>query len=34
MLVFAGGGNRCYWRGGLYETIAPRHPTASGLLTN
>ncbi|MGB8608713.1 hypothetical protein [Bradyrhizobium sp.] len=23
MLVFAGGGNRCYWRGGFYETIAP-----------
>jgi hypothetical protein len=23
MLVIAGGGNRCYWRGGFYETIAP-----------
>lgn len=23
-VVFAGGGNRCYWQGGFYETIAPR----------
>jgi predicted acylesterase/phospholipase RssA len=23
-LAFAGGGNRCYWQGGFYETIAPR----------
>lgn len=23
-VVFAGGGNRCYWQGGFYETVAPR----------
>jgi hypothetical protein len=23
-VVFAGGGNRCYWQGGFYETAAPR----------
>lgn len=23
-LAFAGGGNRCYWQGGFYETVAPR----------
>jgi hypothetical protein len=23
-LSFAGGGNRCYWQGGFYETVAPR----------
>lgn len=23
-LTFAGGGNRCYWQGGWYETVAPR----------
>lgn len=23
-IVFAGGGNRCYWQGGFYETAAPR----------
>jgi predicted acylesterase/phospholipase RssA len=23
-VVFAGGGNRCYWQGGFYETTAPR----------
>jgi predicted acylesterase/phospholipase RssA len=22
-VVFAGGGNRCYWQGGFYETVAP-----------
>jgi len=23
-LAYAGGGNRCYWQGGFYETVAPR----------
>ncbi len=23
-VVFAGGGNRCYWQGGFYEAAAPR----------
>ncbi len=23
-IAFAGGGNRCYWQGGFYETVAPR----------
>jgi len=23
-VVFAGGGNRCYWQGGFYEAVAPR----------
>jgi hypothetical protein len=23
-IVFAGGGNRCYWQGGFYEAVAPR----------
>src|SRR3954453_13526705 len=23
-VVFAGGGNRCYWQGGFYEALAPR----------
>jgi predicted acylesterase/phospholipase RssA len=23
-VAFAGGGNRCYWQGGFYETVAPR----------
>jgi predicted acylesterase/phospholipase RssA len=23
-LAFAGGGNRCYWQGGFFETVAPR----------
>jgi len=23
-MVFAGGGNRCYWQGGFYEAAAPK----------
>ena len=23
-VVFAGGGNRCYWQGGFYEAVSER----------
>lgn len=31
-LVFAGGGNRCYWQGGFYEAAADRLSLAPGLV--
>jgi hypothetical protein len=31
-VVFAGGGNRCYWQGGFYETAAPRLALAPKLV--
>ena len=31
-VVFAGGGNRCYWQGGFYETAAPRLKLAPKLV--
>jgi hypothetical protein len=31
-VVFAGGGNRCYWQGGFYEAAAPRLRLAPGLV--
>ena len=31
-VVFAGGGNRCYWQGGFYETAAPRLDLAPKLV--
>jgi predicted acylesterase/phospholipase RssA len=30
-IVFAGGGNRCYWQGGFYEALADRVALAPGL---
>jgi predicted acylesterase/phospholipase RssA len=31
-VVFAGGGNRCYWQGGFYEAAAPRLELAPKLV--
>jgi predicted acylesterase/phospholipase RssA len=31
-VVFAGGGNRCYWQGGFYEAAAPRLGLAPALV--
>ena len=31
-VVFAGGGNRCYWQGGFYEAAAPRLGLAPNLV--
>src|SRR5262249_1442682 len=30
-IVFAGGGNRCYWQGGFYEALADRIALSPGL---
>ncbi len=32
-IAFAGGGNRCYWQGGFYETVAPRLGWAPSLVS-
>lgn len=31
-MVFAGGGNRCYWQGGFYEALAQRISLSPGLV--
>ena len=31
-IVFAGGGNRCYWQGGFYEAVAERFALAPRLV--